>query len=51
MKGGRDKQKLGYSDVNLAEFAGGGCASQSYLLEGYNAQQRLCNRCITRSGR
>lgn len=45
VKGGKSHEKLGYVDVNLAEFAGGGSASRRYILEGYhdNKNQRQDN--------
>ncbi|XP_063887375.1 EEIG family member 2-like isoform X4 [Scylla paramamosain] len=42
MRGGKAFQKLGYADVNLAEFAGSG-GSQRYLLEAYDSKTRLHN--------
>jgi len=39
MKGGRSYQKLGYVDVNLAEFAGSKHVSRCYLLDGYNSSR------------
>uniref|UniRef100_T1JHA3 C2 NT-type domain-containing protein n=1 Tax=Strigamia maritima TaxID=126957 RepID=T1JHA3_STRMM len=43
LKGGRSFQKLGFADVNLAEFAGSGNTSRNYLLEGYDAKHRQDN--------
>ena len=43
MKGGRSYQKLGYADINLAEFAGTKHVSQCYLLDGYNSRSRQDN--------
>jgi len=43
MQGGRSYQKLGYADVNLAEFAGAKHVSQCYLLDGYSNRTRLDN--------
>ena len=43
LKGGRAYQKLGYADVNLAEYAGCGFATRRFLLEGYNDKQRQDN--------
>jgi len=43
MKGGRSYQKLGYADINLAEFAGAKHATQCYLLDGYNNRSRQDN--------
>ncbi|KAB7507603.1 hypothetical protein Anas_05175 [Armadillidium nasatum] len=42
MRGGRSFQKLGYADVNLAQFAGSG-GSNIYLLEAYDSKHRLHN--------
>lgn len=42
VRGGKSFQKLGYADVNLAEFAGSG-GSQRYLLEAYDSKHRLHN--------
>lgn len=41
--GGRSYQKLGFIDLNLAEFAGSGLTSRRCLLEGYNASHRQDN--------
>lgn len=43
LKGGRSFQKLGFADVNLAEYAGSGKTSRFYLLEGYDAKHRQDN--------
>jgi len=43
VKGGRSYQKLGFADLNLAEFAGSGSTSRRCLLEGYNARHRQDN--------
>lgn len=43
MKGGRSYYKLGFIDLNLAEFAGAGLTSRRFLLEGYDARHRLDN--------
>lgn len=40
MKGGKSYQKLGYADVNLAQFAGAGKSVHRYLLDGYNTKRR-----------
>lgn len=49
MKGGRSSQKLGFIDLNLAEFAGSGVTSRRCLLEGYDAKHRQDNSmlCVT----
>lgn len=43
VKGGRSFQKLGFCNVNLAEFAGCGEIARRYLLEGYGTHQRQDN--------
>ena len=43
MRGGRSHQKLGYVDLNLAQFAGSGQQTRRYLLEGYDAKHRQDN--------
>jgi len=45
VKGGKAFEKLGYVDINLAEFAGCGSTSRNYILEGYsdNKDQRQDN--------
>ncbi|XP_064616459.1 early estrogen-induced gene 1 protein-like isoform X2 [Liolophura sinensis] len=43
LKGGRSYQKLGYADINLAQFAGAGMMSRRYLLEGYDYKHRQDN--------
>ncbi|XP_017765164.1 PREDICTED: serine/arginine repetitive matrix protein 2 isoform X1 [Eufriesea mexicana] len=43
LKGGRSFQKLGFTDLNLAEFAGAGLCRTRYLLEGYDARHRQDN--------
>jgi len=43
VKGGRSYQKLGYADINLAEFAGAKHVSHCYLLDGYNSRSRQDN--------
>ena len=42
-KGGRSYQKLGFVDLNLAEFAGSGSTLRRCLLEGYNTRHRQDN--------
>ncbi|XP_014204613.1 hybrid signal transduction histidine kinase I isoform X2 [Copidosoma floridanum] len=42
-KGGRSFQKLGFTDLNLAEFAGAGLCRRRCLLEGYDARHRQDN--------
>lgn len=43
LKGGRAYEKLGYVDLNLAEYAGLGRTSRRYLLEGYDSRHRQDN--------
>uniref|UniRef100_A0A336LHN2 CSON007938 protein n=1 Tax=Culicoides sonorensis TaxID=179676 RepID=A0A336LHN2_CULSO len=43
INGGRSYQKLGFIDLNLAEFAGAGITSRRCLLEGYNTRHRQDN--------
>ncbi|XP_065132961.1 EEIG family member 2 isoform X3 [Paramisgurnus dabryanus] len=38
LKGGKTFAKLGYADLNLAEFAGSGNTTRHCLLEGYNTK-------------
>lgn len=38
IKGGKSHEKLGYVDVNLAEYAGSGEVSRRYILEGYEGK-------------
>lgn len=49
IKGGRSYHKLGFIDLNLAEFAGSGVTSRRCLLEGYDAKHRQDNSmlCVT----
>ncbi|KAL9926234.1 LOW QUALITY PROTEIN: uncharacterized protein ACN2A1_015225 [Glossina fuscipes fuscipes] len=47
MKGGRSYYKLGFIDLNLAEYAGAGLISRRCLLEGYDARHRLDNSMLT----
>ncbi|XP_018334500.1 uncharacterized protein LOC108743429 isoform X1 [Agrilus planipennis] len=42
-KGGRSFTKLGFVDLNLAEFAGAGETSRKALLEGYDTRRRQDN--------
>lgn len=42
-KGGRSFTKLGFVDLNLAEFAGAGETSKKALLEGYDTRHRSDN--------
>ncbi|CRL02833.1 CLUMA_CG015878, isoform C [Clunio marinus] len=43
LKGGRSYQKLGFTDLNLAEYAGSGRTSKKTILEGYDARHRQDN--------
>lgn len=43
IKGGRSYLKLGFIDLNLAEFAGSGLTAKRCLLEGYDTRQRQDN--------
>ncbi|CAH0384443.1 unnamed protein product [Bemisia tabaci] len=43
LKGGRSYQKLGFTDLNLAEFAGSGLMTRRCLLEGYDTRHRQDN--------
>ncbi|XP_058986115.1 uncharacterized protein LOC101897284 isoform X2 [Musca domestica] len=47
MKGGRSYYKLGFIDLNLAEYAGAGLTSRRFLLEGYDSRHRLDNSMLT----
>jgi hypothetical protein len=42
-KGGRSFTKLGFVDLNLAEYAGAGLTYKKALLEGYDARHRQDN--------
>ena len=42
-KGGRSYHKLGFADIDLAEFAGAGLTTRRYLLEGYDTKHRQDN--------
>ncbi|XP_054157971.1 EEIG family member 2-like [Oppia nitens] len=42
-KGGRSYHKIGFVDIDLAEYAGAGLLSRRYLLEGYDTKHRLDN--------
>ncbi|KAL8606416.1 hypothetical protein ACOMHN_060321 [Nucella lapillus] len=46
VRGGRSHQKLGFVDLNLAQFAGAGQQTRRYLLEGYDAKHRQDNSTI-----
>lgn len=42
-KGGRNFRKLGFTDINLAEYAGAGPSTQRYILQPYDLNHRLDN--------
>jgi len=42
-KGGRNFRKLGFTDINLAEYAGVGLSTQRYILQPYDLNHRLDN--------
>lgn len=42
-KGGRSFNKLGFVDLNLAEYAGAGVIHKKALLEGYDMRHRQDN--------
>ena len=42
-KGGRHFRKLGFTDINLAEYAGAGPSTQRYILQPYDLNHRLDN--------
>lgn len=46
LRGGRSQQKLGFVDLNLAQFAGSGQQTKRYLLEGYDSRHRQDNSTI-----
>ncbi|XP_055935613.1 EEIG family member 2-like isoform X4 [Argiope bruennichi] len=43
VRGGRSFEKLGFANLNLAEFAGAGLTPRRYLLEGYDSKHRQDN--------
>ena len=43
LKGGRSYQKLGFADVNLAQYAGAGRTMKHCLLDGYDSKRRQDN--------
>lgn len=47
LKGGRSFQKLGFTDLNLAEFAGSGQTQRKCLLEGYDTRRRQDNSMLS----
>ena len=42
-KGGKHFRKLGFCDINLAEYAGAGPSTQRYILQPYDQNHRLDN--------
>uniref|UniRef100_A0A2P2I4V3 Protein FAM102A-like n=1 Tax=Hirondellea gigas TaxID=1518452 RepID=A0A2P2I4V3_9CRUS len=46
LRGGKSYEKLGFADVNLAEFAGSG-GNHRYLLQAYDTKHRLLNSTLT----
>jgi len=42
-KGGRNFRKIGFVDINLAEYAGAGPSTQRYILQAYDQSHRLDN--------
>ena len=45
-KGGRSYSKLGYVDVNLAEYAGAGLTQRKYLLQSYSEHKQRTDNSI-----
>jgi hypothetical protein len=45
-KGGRHFRKLGFTDINLAEYAGAGPSTQRYILQPYDLNHRLDNSIV-----
>ncbi|RWS30420.1 translation initiation factor eIF2A-like protein, partial [Leptotrombidium deliense] len=48
-KGGRSFQKLGFADIDLAEFAGSGLIKRRFILEGYDTKHRQDNSTVNLS--
>jgi len=42
-KGGKNYRKIGFVDINLAEYAGAGPSTQRYILQAYDQSHRLDN--------
>ena len=42
-KGGKNFRKIGFVDLNLAEYAGAGPTTQRYILQAYDQNHRLDN--------
>merc|ERR1719245_628801 len=45
-KGGRHFRKLGFVDVNLAEYAGAGPNTRRYILQAYDSSHRMDNSMV-----
>ena len=45
-RGGRHFRKIGFVDVNLAEYAGAGPSTQRYILQPYDSSHRLDNSIV-----
>ena len=45
-KGGKNFRKLGFTDINLAEYAGAGPSTQRYILQPYDLNHRLDNSIV-----
>ncbi|XP_078422445.1 early estrogen-induced gene 1 protein-like [Cetorhinus maximus] len=50
LKGGKAFIKLGFVDLNLAEFAGAGSTTRCYILEGYDNKNRRQDNSILKGG-
>ncbi|KAF2368160.1 EEIG1/EHBP1 N-terminal domain [Trinorchestia longiramus] len=46
LRGGKSSEKLGFADIDLAEFAGSG-GDHRYLLQAYDTKHRLLNSTLT----
>ena len=42
-KGGKNFRKIGFVDIDLAEYAGAGPTTQRYILQAYDLNHRLDN--------
>ncbi|XP_071747205.1 EEIG family member 2 isoform X7 [Lepeophtheirus salmonis] len=42
-KGGKHFRKIGFADINMAEYAGAGTSTQKYILQAYDTSHRLDN--------
>jgi len=45
-KGGKNYRKIGFVDVDLAEYAGAGPSTQRYILQAYDQHHRLDNSMV-----